>query len=87
MFTPAATARPTSLVVGLVRRGWFRWSAEVTDPASPVAGLTTEAPTRQAARRRIAIAAAHELGRCASLPARVEVIVWQSDTYSLHRRS
>ena len=83
-----ATAEPIfSVVVGLMRRGMFRWSAEVTDPASPVAGLTTGGPSRRAARRRIAIAVAHELGLCADVPVRVEVIAWRSVIYSLRRRS
>jgi hypothetical protein len=87
VIAPAATEPSVSLVVAVVRRGWLRWSAEVTDPASPVAGLSTEALSARAVRRRIAVAAAHELGQCADLPVRVEVIAWRSVTFSLRRRS
>ncbi len=77
---------PVSLLVSLVRRHPLRWSAEVADAASPVAGLAAEALTRRSARRRVALAAAHELGLCGDLPSQVEVIEWRTETYSLHRR-
>lgn len=75
-----------SLVVSLARSPGRWWRAEVTDAASPVAGLIVRGPTRGSVCRRIAIAAVHELGLCDGLLGRVEVIAWRTFTFSLRRR-
>lgn len=83
------SASPLCLVASLQRGGRHRlqgWIAEVTDPASPVAGLTVRALTRRSARHRLALTATHELGLCQQLPLQMEVIEWQGATYRLSKR-
>jgi hypothetical protein len=70
-------------------RPWpFRtWIAEVTGPASPLAGLTATGRTPTAARRDLAATVAVALvdDRVQALPegVRVEVVTWQSTTYDV----
>jgi hypothetical protein len=78
-FSVVATVRPAFRPLG--------WIAEVTDPASPLAGATVCARTPERARRALAAQVALALvdDRDAPLPdaVTVDVLTWHSSTYGV----
>lgn len=83
---------PEFSVVAAVRRTFalrprLRWTAEVTDPASPLAGLTACGRSPEGARRALATQVAMALVEDETLQRTdevdVEVVSWQAATYGV----